>query len=165
MYPVRLGFETAISRIEKLSKNGHHAESLVTTVFTCEKTLRRTLRFLIVSCGFKSLIAEKIINNTRGLEAIKTAWEYYDPDHKKLSEIINPKDLQIISECAKIRNELVHGIRVYKLDLCESRTEELVESLKNVKKTLEANYYYCGWTPMVIRRKSVLHTDTRIKVK
>jgi hypothetical protein len=162
MYPVKLGFDAAIKRIEKLSKNEHHAESLITSVFTTEKTLRRTLRFLIVSCGFKSLIAEKIINNIRGLDAIKNAWEFYDPEHKKLVDILG-KDWQVVINCANMRNNLVHGIKVYKLDLCKEETKNVLASLKNIKKTFEDNYGYSGWTPMTIRKKSRLHIDSRIK--
>jgi hypothetical protein len=61
MYPVKLGYNTAKKRIDELTQNGHHSESLVTSVFTAEKTIRRTLRQLIVSAGFKSTIANKII--------------------------------------------------------------------------------------------------------
>lgn len=43
MYPVSIGYAGAIQRINDLMSNGHHAEALVTTAFTVEKTLRRTL--------------------------------------------------------------------------------------------------------------------------
>lgn len=165
MYPVKLGFDAAINRIKSLSKNGHHAESLVTSVLTTEKTLRRTLKFLIVSCGFKSVIADKIINTIRGLDAIKNSWEFYEPDHKKLTDIISSHDWQVIANCASMRNQLVHGIKVYNLDLCKDETKNVIKSLKNIKKNLEDYYGYSGWKLMRGRKVSVLHKDPRFKKK
>jgi hypothetical protein len=37
MYPVRLGYDTAVTRIRRLMRNDHHAEALITSVFTVEK--------------------------------------------------------------------------------------------------------------------------------
>jgi len=165
MYPVKLGFDAATDRIQSLSKNGHHAESLVTAVFTTEKTLRRTLKFLIVSCGFKSVIANKIINTVRGLDAIKNSWEFYEPNHKKLTDILDPQDWEVIGRCASMRNHLVHGIKVYTLDLCKKETKNVLKSLRKIKKILEDNYGYSGWTFMRIRKESKLHVDPRYKKK
>ncbi len=67
MYPVKLGFDEAIRRARSLIDNGHHAEALVSAVFTVEKTLRRSLRFAIVARGFTSGQADKIIGRS-GLE-------------------------------------------------------------------------------------------------
>lgn len=61
MYPVSIGYAGAIQRINELLRNGHDAEALVTTAFTIEKTLRRTLRQLVVSAGFRSTDADKIV--------------------------------------------------------------------------------------------------------
>jgi len=161
MYPVKLGFETAVRRIQDLSKNGHNAESLVTSVFTVEKTLRRTLKQLIVSAGFKSKIADKIINNIRGLEALKNAWEYYDPAHKKLTDIITQQDWKTVKDNSERRNDLVHGVRVYNLALCEKETKSNITALRNIKKAFEDTYGYSGWTPMAVRKISKLHIDPR----
>ena len=92
MYPVKIGYAGAIGRIGALTANGHHAEALVTTTFTVEKTLRRTLRQLVVSAGFPSQIADKVVGSLRGLEAIKGAWEIYDPRHRKLTELVSTGD-------------------------------------------------------------------------
>ena len=54
MYPVSLGVNEARSRIEGLLKNGHHAEALLTSVFTVEKTLKRTLKYIMIRRGFTS---------------------------------------------------------------------------------------------------------------
>jgi hypothetical protein len=47
MYPVTIGYAGAVQRINDLISNGHNAEALVTTAFTVEKTIRRTLRQLL----------------------------------------------------------------------------------------------------------------------
>ena len=44
MYPVSLGLDEALKRIDKLLTNGHSAEALLTAVFTLEKTMRRSLQ-------------------------------------------------------------------------------------------------------------------------
>lgn len=92
MYPVRLGYDSAVKRIRKLMKNDHHPEALVTSMFTVEKTLRRTLRQIVVSAGFASKYADKIVGNLRGLDALKKAWEIYEPSNVQLSSIIPSAD-------------------------------------------------------------------------
>ena len=92
MYPVSLGYSEAINRIQKLLTNGHDAEALVTTAFTVEKTLRRTLRQLIVSAGFTSSAANRLVRNLRGLEAVEGNWDIYDPCQRKLSELVEQSD-------------------------------------------------------------------------
>ena len=118
MYPVSIGYEGAIQRINDLLRNNHDAEALVTTAFTIEKTLRRTLRQMVVSAGFKSTIAEKIMKEIRGLHAVKNAWEIYDPDHRALISIVGDDNWRSFQEAATMRNKLVHGERVYKLADC-----------------------------------------------
>jgi len=163
MYPVKLGFEEAVNRIQELAKNGHHAESLVTSTFTVEKTIRRTLRQLIVSAGFKSIIADKIIKNIRGLDALKKNWEFYEPNHKKLIDIIDQKDWNIIQKNSEKRNDLVHGTRVYSLSLCETETTNNIAALRNIIKTFDDIYGYSGWTKTAIRKNSKLHIDPKFK--
>ena len=63
MYPVSLGFAEAEKRMAALSANGHHAEALITSVFTLEKTLRRSLRCCAVRRGFTSKQADKLFGN------------------------------------------------------------------------------------------------------
>ncbi len=165
MYSVRLGYDKAIKRINSLIKGGHHAESLVTTVFTAEKTLRRTLRFLIVSCGFNTEIAEKQIKKLKGIDAIKNNWEYYSPEHKKLTEVVNQNDWRILREAAEIRNKLVHGEKAFDKATCKKMTKELLQALENIKTSLENEYGYSGWKSLKKREKSILHTKSLIKKK
>jgi hypothetical protein len=164
MYPVRLGFAVATSRINSLLKNGHDAEALVTAVFTVEKTLRRTLRQLVVSAGFISRIADKISGNLRGLDSVKNAWEIYDPKHRKLLDLISAKDWNVIKDAAEMRNKLVHGERVYALAMCRSTAKDVLVVLGNLKMTLEKEYGYSGWVKGRFRRTSQLHKDPKVLI-
>lgn len=165
MYPVKIGYSGAVQRIRDLLKNGHYAEGLVTTAFTAEKTLRRTLRQLVVSAGFKSIISDKIIKGYRGLHAIKDGWELYDPCHRKLTEIISNADWKTIAEIAEIRNKLVHGERVYQLSLCHQKALEALTALDRIKDKMEEEYGFSGWEPFKIRRMSRLHEDPKVKIE
>lgn len=164
MYPVRLGYNEAINRIKKLAKGGHHAESFVTSVFTAEKTLRRTLKALIVSAGFKSTIAKKIIGQLKGLDAIKEAWKIYDPTHKEITKILEDRDWQVIKEAANKRNKLVHGERVYDIETYKAETNKILEALDSIKSRLDEKYGYSGWDKVAIRKTSKLHLDPRVKI-
>lgn len=162
MYPVSLGYGVAVKRMQAMIANGHHAEALVAVAFTVEKTLRRTLRQLVVSAGFPSRVADKLVGHLRGLDAIKTAWEYYDPRHRSLMEIVNQADWNVCKRLASMRNDLVHGVKVYKLATCAIETAAGLTALDNLKTALETEYGYSGWTRGRARRSSTLHTDPAI---
>lgn len=164
MYPVRLGYETAKSKIKKLTDNGHHAESLVTSVFTVEKTLRRTLRQLLVSAGFKSVIADKIINKINGVSKLIESWELYDPEHRKLKEVVLVTDLKIITDASQLRNKMVHGEKVYSVDVCKAETQKILDALERVKTKFDEDYGYSGWVKARGRKVSKLHLDPKIKI-
>lgn len=159
MYPVRLGYVTAKKRINDLISHGHHAEALVTTAFTIEKTLRRTLRHIVVSCGFQSKMAEKIVEGLRGLDAIKRAWELYDPHHRSLPIVVGNNDWATFHETASMRNKLVHGERVYDLAHCQRQANDALAALDRLKATLDTVYGYSGWERLRVRKISRLHTD------
>lgn len=162
MYPVSIGYAGALSRINALSANGHHAEALVTTTFTVEKTLRRTLRQLVISAGFPSAMADKIVGNLRGLDAIKNAWELYDPRHRKLTDLLPQADWKTFTDAAQMRNNLVHGIRVYDLVDCDSQARATLGSLASVKTLLDSEYGYSGWSRAKSRLTSRLHVDPKV---
>lgn len=164
MYPIRLGYDTAIKRINKLTTNGHHAESLITSVFTAEKTIRRTLQQLIISSGFKSVIANKIIKRLNGIYQLIDAWEIYDPHHRKLSEIIDVNDIKTIKEAAQKRNKLIHGERVFNLEVYKKETKEVLNALNRIKNKFDNEYNYSGWTNISIRKISKLHLDPKVKI-
>lgn len=164
MYPVRLGYSTAIERIGALLQGGHDAEALVTSVFTAEKTLRRTLRQLVVSAGFISALADKIVSNLRGLEAVKNAWELYDPKHRKLTDILAQADWKVFKDAAEMRNKLIHGERVYSLAACRQTANDVLAALTHVKTALDTEYAYSGWTTAKARRVSQLHQDPKVRI-
>ena len=162
MYPVKIGYAGASQRINDLISNGHHAEALVTTAFTVEKTFRRTLRQIIVSAGFKSTVADKILNGHSGLKKIKEAWELYDPKHRSLSSIIAPADWSAFQTTATMRNKMVHGERVYALAECQTHAVDTLAALNRAKAALDAEYGYSGWTTHKSRKTSQLHKDPKI---
>ncbi|WEK43282.1 MAG: hypothetical protein P0Y64_18505 [Candidatus Sphingomonas colombiensis] len=134
----------------------------MTTVFTVEKTLRRTLRQLIVSAGFSSAMADKLIGSLRGLNALKEAWELYDPRHRKLTTLIQAADWKSFKDAVEMRNNLVHGVRVYNLSDCQRQATETLNALNNAKSFLNGEYGYSGWTTASRRITGRLHQDPKI---
>ena len=164
MYPVRLGYNEASSRIRILFDNGHYSEALVTSVFTVEKTLRRTLKQLVVSAGFRSKIANKIMKGFRGLEAIKSAWETYDPVHRHLTEVILENDWRIVKKASVMRNKMIHGEQVFDQLTCKEETVQVLAALNNINSTLNQEYGYSGWERVATRAKSNLHNDPKVTI-
>jgi len=165
MYSVRLGFESAKKRINNLIKNGHHAEALLTSVFTFEKTIHRTLKQLVVSSGFKNTDATKLLRKIQGFKNQKEIWSCFDPNGKNLPEIIGNKHWQHINKAVKMRNDLVHGTRVYNLNLCKEMAENILELLDQSVASFNAEYGYDGWSRVSIRKKSTLHSDPKVSCK
>lgn len=163
MYSVKLGYPAALKRINMLATKGFHAESLVTSVFTVEKTMRRTLRQLIVSAGFKSVIANKIIKKLNGIYQVCDAWELYDPLHRKITAVVPNDSIRIIKEASQKRNKMIHGEKVFKSEICEEETKKVLKALDEIKTHFDLSYGYSGWTNVSIRRKSALHLDPKIK--
>jgi hypothetical protein len=162
MYSVRLGYNEAVKRIKRLRKNGHHAESLVTSVFTIEKTLRRVLRALVVSAGFPSVQATILMKKFDGLNKMKEVWECFDPDNRKLSDFVAPSTLQAIAETQGKRNDLVHGSRVYGVAECEREAGRALQALDDLRQTFRQEYGYDGWSKLKVRKTSTLHADQRV---
>ena len=164
MYPVSLGYPEAVKRVRALLNNGHDAEAMLTSVFTLEKTLFRTLRQLVVSAGFPSVQADDLMAKFRGIENIKQVWACFDPLHEGMSSFVPQTTLQKISTAQKKRNDLVHGKKVFKLSDCRQTTEEVLQALDEVRTLLEARYGFDGWSKMKRRIKSTLHADPRVKL-
>jgi len=55
-----------------------------------------------------------------------------------------------------MRNNLVHGNRVYSEGECKEKAEKVLSSLKHMVKVFKAEYDYGGWSRMPVRRKSGL---------
>lgn len=164
MYPVKLGYDEAVRRIRALTSNGHHSEALVTSVFTIEKTMRRVLRALVISAGFPSKNATELMKKFDGLGKMKDIWSCFDPQHKKLSEFLPNRVLMTISETQTMRNKLVHGSHIYKLDKCKQEAERALSALDILRNTFNERYGYDGWSVIKARKKSMLHIDPRVKV-
>lgn len=85
VYPISLGFDDVIKRIENLYNDGYYAEAFVTTFFTLEKTINRVLRQIVVSAGFISGDADKIVKNIK-LHSVSQQWCFYDPHRRSLRQ-------------------------------------------------------------------------------
>lgn len=163
MYPVKFGYNDAVKRVRALIKNGHHAEALLTAMFTVEKTLYRTLRQLVVSSGFPSTQADVLMGKFKGIENIKSVWSCFDPKHKKLSDFTKQGTLKSIADAQTMRNKLVHGIAVYSQANCQAAANDVLTALDDLRNTLDHRYGFDGWSTMTRRIKSTLHADPRIK--
>ncbi len=163
MYPVKLGHKVAIDRINRLTNNGHHAEALVTSVFTLEKVLRRTLKELVVSAGFTSTAANLLMKSFNGQAKIRDAWPCFDPDGESLPTIVGNAHWHCVPGAIEMRNKLVHGERAYDLSECESKAKEVLEALAQIEGTFQKRYGYSGWSNNSVRRVSKLHVDPRVR--
>ncbi|GIV39730.1 MAG: hypothetical protein KatS3mg033_1530 [Thermonema sp.] len=163
MYPIHFGPEKTARRIRRLMENDFHAEAFIASIFLIERLLRRTLRQLIISAGFKSKIADKLIRRASGLNGIQEAWEIYDPQHRKLKDILGNEAVKTINEAGEKRNQLVHGQRVFKPGDYETEVNKLLDVLQVITDTFEKHYGYNGWEKARRRNKSVLHTDPKVK--
>jgi hypothetical protein len=155
MYPVSLGFQEAERRINALIANGHHAEALITSVFSFEKTLRRALRFCAVTRGFTSKHAETLFGNMR-FKDLKEVWPCFDKHHRALPEFIGNAKWQHIQPAVTMRNKLAHGERVYKLAECKLAAERVLEALNDFRAKLQAEIQFDGWSRLPVRRKPAL---------
>jgi len=61
MYPVSLGYQGAVDKIENLHSDAYYVEALLASVFTVEKTMKRALRALVRFRGFPSTHADNIV--------------------------------------------------------------------------------------------------------
>ena len=163
MYPVSLGYPEAVKRVRTLLKNGHDAEAMLTSVFTLEKTLYRTLRQLVVSAGFPSVQADHLMAKFRGIENIKQIWACFDPQNEGLQSFLPKATLLAITAAQTKRNSLVHGKAVFKLADCRQATEEVLQALEEVRTLMDERYGFDGWSKMTRRIKNKLHADPRVK--
>lgn len=154
MYAISLGFDNAIGRIEGLMKNGHHAEALVTAVFTFEKLLRRSLRRCAESRGFTSTHAN-ILFDRMGFEQLKRAWPCFERDHRPLNHFVG-KEWQHLPPAVTMRNKLVHGERVYNLKECEKTAKAVLRATKVFRKNLISDVKIDGWKRLRAKKKSAL---------
>lgn len=155
MYPISLGFPEAERRINALIKNGHHAEALVTAVFTFEKTVRRSLRYMAVARGFTSTQATVLFEHM-SFNRLKDMWICFDKTQQPLSARAGNKAWQHIPNAITMRNKLIHGERVYKLDECRKETRHVMVALRTFQTSLKNNIGFDGWSKLPVRRKAEL---------
>jgi hypothetical protein len=151
MYPISFGFHTAEERITSLMENGHHAEALVTSVFTFEKLVMRSLRGAIVARGFTSAQADKIIGQS-GLSRLKEMWDIYDKDHKKLVDHVRPQDWQTITKAVEWRNKMAHGKQSYILEDCRQLAIKVLAVANGFRTNITAHHGVDPWSRYKIRR-------------
>lgn|GEM_PF-1318177 len=155
MYPVSLGRAEADRRIRLLIANGHHAEALITAVFTFEKTVRRALRYMAVARGFTSMQAELLFDNM-GFKNLQGIWPCFDISHRTLPSVVGNNLWQHIQPAVTMRNKLAHGERVYKLEECKVQAERVLDALTALQNELKAGIGFDGWSKMPVRRKAAL---------
>jgi len=155
MYPISFGFHTAEQRINKLMENGHHAEALVTAVFTFEKLVMRSLRGAIVARGFTSVQADKIIGQS-GLNRLKDMWDIYDKGHRKLVDHIRPQDWQTITKAVEWRNKMAHGKQSYQLEDCKNLAVKTLAISGDFRATITGHHGVDPWSRYKIRRVAEL---------
>ena len=151
MYPISLGFDEAVNRIEALLKNGHDAEALVTSVFTLEKTMRRSLKIAILARGF-SLKQSQRFTERKGFAELKEMWDLFDKEHRTLPVLVGNQDWQNIPAAVEMRNKLVHGANVYKLSECKLFAGHVLTALKKLRSTVQSEYRRDPWQRITGKR-------------
>lgn len=154
MYPVCLGFAQAENRIRQLMTNDHHAEALVTAVFTFEKTLRRAVKYCVVARGFTSKQADLLVGK-KGFEELTKLWPCFEPQHQPLAAFVGLK-WQHVPPAVTMRNKLAHGERVFKLVDCQVAANQVLDALNDFRTQLTAHIKFDGWSRIPTRRKSKL---------
>lgn len=144
MYSISLGFDEAINRIEALLERDHKAEALVTSVFTFEKTVRRSLKIAILARGF-SLKQSSRFTERKGFSELKDMWDLFDKDYRTLPTFIGNQHWQPIPNAIKMRNDLVHGAKIYKLADCNSSAHHVLSALKELRQNVQAEYGRDPW--------------------
>ena len=157
MYSADDGYDKAEERIKRLLAGRFNSEALVTAVFTAEKTLRRTLRELIVRAGFISSHADKLFETIKGIDAIKKHWVFFDPKHRTLTSLLPAVHWQAIQTAVTMRNKMVHGEKVYTTQQCIDSANAVLAAIREMMTVFDREYAYSGWTKHRKRTRSGLH--------
>lgn len=159
-----MSYQKVGSRLRRLIADNYCSEALVATSFTAERLLRRTLIQLIVSAAFNSKDAFRIVGRLGGLQAVKDVWDLYDPKGRSLVQVIGNPTWELLRQSAKIRNEMVHGMRTHSQGICKRKARELLANLDGIKSHLKATYEFDGWGMHRKRRARLLHADPKVPV-
>lgn len=155
MYPISIGLDGAILRIEKLAENGHYAEALLTTVFTYEKTLKRSVRIAILARGFSSRQADMLMKKG-GLQSLIDLWPIFDIEFIPFERVIGQNSYQTLKKASKMRNDLVHGSSVFKLDACREMSKILLSQIKDLQSIVIDRYGRDPWSKIHGKRNASL---------
>lgn len=151
MYPVSLGYNEAVRRIQNLLENGHDAEALLTAVFTFEKTVRRMLRFYAVRRGFTSKQSELLFSKM-GFHQLKDVWACFERENRSLPDTVG-KLWHCVPSAVTMRNKIVHGEQVFKLAACRIEAENVLKALDAFREHVLKNVNYDGWSRLPVRIK------------
>lgn len=151
MYPISLGFNGAITRIQTLLTNGHDAEALVTSIFTLEKTMRRSLKIAILARGF-SMKQSQRLTERKGFNDLKEMWDLFDSSYRTLPTFLGNTHWQHVPAAVDMRNKLVHGAKVYKLADCRLFAAHVVAALTALQAKVQAEYKRDPWQRITGKR-------------
>jgi hypothetical protein len=143
MYPVRMSFSAVTDRIEALMTNEHYAEALVTSVFTFEKLMKRSLRRAIVARGFSVAQADKLLDRD-GFDALVSKWDVFERKHRTISSMVGAGWAHL-KQAKGMRNKLVHGNQVFNLAECKTVAEQVIAALKEFHKVIVTDYGVDPW--------------------
>ena len=129
MYPVKQGFVGVDHRLSALIKNGHHGEALLAAVFAMEKTIRRTIRFCALNRGFSSKQCDQLFHKMSFVGLTK-AWPVFERYERTLPEFLGNNVWQPVPEAVTMRNNIVHGSRVYKLSDCRDKAQSVKDAIE-----------------------------------
>ncbi len=155
MYPVNRGYLEAETRMNNLIQGGHHAEALLASVFAFEKTVRRTLRFCALNRGLTSKQCDKLFKNS-GLEAMKEVWPIFEKQNRALPDFIGQKIWQPVPEAVKMRNKMVHGVRVFSLNDCKEKAELVITALETLRNRSISELSCDPWSRLPGKKASCL---------
>jgi hypothetical protein len=163
MYPIKRTFKWVRNRLVSNQSNLLPSESFVLTMFLVEKIIRRVFLQLIISAGYPTENAKEIVNNIRGLDALKNSWKLYDPQFRSLTDILPAATWQIIQESATLRNKLIHGAEHQSQKVYRQKGEELFDALGGIRTAFDNAYSYSGWKGLKLRTSTTLHTDPKVQ--
>lgn len=143
MYAAKLGLENAVERIKQLKREEFEAEALVTSVFTLEKLLRRTMRYAIKARGFNNTQAEKLLG--RGFDQLKNQWEIFDPQHRRLTSLLTQPEWKQLMEAVQMRNALTHGVQIFSVGKCKKNTNHVLRVIEKLHEEIIDSFGRDTW--------------------
>ncbi len=156
MYPVSLGYPEVVKRLDALTKNEHHAEALLASVFAMEKTMRRSLRFCALNRGFISKQCDALLKN-KGFHDLVALWPVFEREHRTLPDFLGNQVWQHIPEAVRMRNKMVHGARVFDLDVCRNKVLAVRAGIDGLRSRSIAELGCDPWIALPGKRKSDLN--------